>query len=96
MKTRKSTIVILLIVTTCILFFVGCLPGENPSVDSSYSSAGFFTGIWQGLISPFSLIASIFFDVSFYEVDNTGWWYNLGFLIGIGSLFFGLGASSNN
>lgn len=48
----------------------------------SKNPAGFFTGIWHGWIAPISLIVG-FFDPSIriYEVNNTGWWYDLGFYI---------------
>lgn len=47
--------------------------------------AGFFTGIWHGLLAPWSLIARWFFDgVQMYVFANTGWFYDLGFLIGVG------------
>ncbi len=54
---------------------------------------GFWWGALHGLIAPFSLIGS-FFDpsVRIYATPNTGWWYDLGFVIGVGALFGG-GAS---
>ncbi|MCL2371867.1 MAG: hypothetical protein FWC78_00505 [Defluviitaleaceae bacterium] len=66
----------------------GCVPGggayyyENP--------AGFFWGLWHGVIVIFTLIGSIFSDtVTIYEAYNTGFWYNLGFLMGAASPFGG-------
>lgn len=55
--------------------------------------AGFFEGVWHGIISLFTLIASIFSNnVRFYEVDNTGWGYDAGFLLGV-LLVYGGGGS---
>ncbi len=49
---------------------------------------GFFSGIWHGFILPFSLIFSIFSDdIAVYAYNNTGWWYDFGFIIGIGILY---------
>ncbi|MCK5258513.1 MAG: hypothetical protein KAJ69_03255, partial [Thermoplasmatales archaeon] len=41
-------------------------------------------GIWHGLIIVITFIISLFTnEVGLYEVSNTGWSYNLGFLIGL-------------
>jgi hypothetical protein len=46
--------------------------------------AGFWYGLWHGIISFISLIIHIFnSDVMVYEVNNTGGWYDFGFLLGI-------------
>jgi len=45
--------------------------------------AGFFSGIIHGVISPIMLVTAIFTDFTMYELNNSGWWYNLGFLLGI-------------
>jgi hypothetical protein len=44
---------------------------------------GFWYGLLHGLIAPFSLIGSIFYDIRIYAVPNSSWWYDLGFFIGI-------------
>ena len=45
--------------------------------------AGFWMGLWHGIISFITLVIGIFSDsVRVYEVDNTGGWYDFGFLIG--------------
>ncbi len=50
---------------------------------STYEPAGFFSGIWHGLLAPWSLIARWFMDsVVMYAIPNTGWFYDFGFLIG--------------
>lgn len=58
---------------------------------SSYEPAGFFSGIWHGLLAPWSLIARWFIDnLVMYAIPNTGWFYDFGFLVGIvGSLPIG-------
>ena len=71
-----------------LLLFSGCHPGnERYSLDAP---AGFWWGIWHGVIAFFTLIGSLFSDnVTIYESANTGFWYNLGFLFGVG--FFSSG-----
>jgi hypothetical protein len=44
---------------------------------------GFWFGVLHGAIAPFSLIASFFYDVRIYAFPNNGWWYDLGFFLGI-------------
>lgn len=44
---------------------------------------GFWHGLLHGIIAPFALIASLFTDVRIYAVPNSGWWYDLGFYLGI-------------
>jgi hypothetical protein len=52
-----------------------------------YKEAGFFTGIWHGLIIIFSIIGKIFgADIGIYAEHNTGFFYWFGFIIGLGGL----------
>jgi hypothetical protein len=44
--------------------------------------AGFWQGLWHGIISPVTFVVSLFnHDVGVYKVHNDGGWYNFGFLI---------------
>lgn len=53
--------------------------------------AGFWVGLWHGIIAPLMFLIGLFNeDVSMYETENNGRWYDFGFLIGIGA--FGGGA----
>jgi hypothetical protein len=52
--------------------------------------AGFFLGLWHGIISPVTFVISLFTDgVNIYEVHNNGNWYDFGFVLGAGILFGG-------
>jgi len=63
------------------------VPGADP--------AGFFAGLWHGIISPITFIVSLFHDgVAIYEVNNSGGWYDFGFLIGVGGSWGSAGAST--
>jgi len=72
------------------LILISCTAGPNELVkekDKDGDIAGFFMGFWHGLICIFTLIISIFTDkVNIYEVHNIGFWYDLGFLLGAGTL----------
>ncbi len=48
--------------------------------------AGFLGGLWHGMIAPITFIVSLFTsDVSIYETNNNGRWYEFGFMLGIGA-----------
>lgn len=67
------------------LFIVGCAAGD-PRFTAD-APAGFWVGLWHGMISWVTLVIGIFSDqVAVYEVHNRGGLYDLGFLLGIGCL----------
>lgn len=76
-----------------LLFTVSCAPGPNKLAkiaDAEGQVAGFWLGVWQGLIAPITFIISVFSDqVSLYEVHNSGGWYNFGFVLGAGLFLSG-------
>jgi len=50
--------------------------------------SGFFGGVWHGFVLPFSFIGSLFTDsISLYAVQNTGGWYDFGYVIGVVIMF---------
>ena len=57
------------------------------STDSPASSC---CGLWHGMIAFITLIIHIFdSSVMAYEVENTGGWYDFGFLIGVTCIWSG-------
>ncbi len=68
----------------------GSLAGPNPSAntpDEAGRVAGFWLGLWHGMIAPLTLIISLFNDkVHVYEVHNSGKGYLFGFLLGLGMM----------
>ena len=77
---------ILGILVGAILILAGCTAGPNENVnvsDEEGKVAGFWMGLWQGIIVPVTFIISLFTDnVNFYEVHNNGNWYDFGFVLG--------------
>ncbi|MBA7633916.1 hypothetical protein ES703_41487 [subsurface metagenome] len=72
-----------------LLLMASCAPGNERFVAGP---AGFWAGLWHGLICVVTFIISLFSDsVRMYEVNNTGGWYNFGFLLGA-AIFFGSSA----
>lgn len=76
-----------------VLFIICCLTACAPAGYTS-KEAGFFSGILHGIVFFFALIGKLFgADIGLYAEHNTGFFYWLGFIIGIGGL--GGGASSS-
>lgn len=68
---------------------------EHRRASESADAAGFWLGLWQGLISPITFLISLFNnDVNVYEVNNNGNWYNFGFMLGVAAVFSGPAGSS--
>ncbi len=94
MMKKKSCLLLLIVILA--LVFINCAPGNekwDPEINPG-NMAGFFAGVWHGAIIIITFIISLFTDdVGLYEINNTGWPYNLGFIIGlnisIGGMFSG-------
>jgi hypothetical protein len=75
------------------LVLAACAAGPNPEMGTPPADgevAGFFAGLWHGIISPITFLISLFTaDVNIYEVHNNGNWYDFGFVLGAGILFGG-------
>lgn len=54
---------------------------------STVSDVGFFHGLLHGVIALYSLLGDVLWDMSMYEHCQLSWWYDLGFVVGLG-LFF--------
>jgi len=78
-----------------IIVLSACSAGANPDVGTPAVDgdiAGFWIGLWHGIIAPVTFIISLFKDtVNVYEVHNSGNWYDFGFMFG---LTISLGGSS--
>ncbi|HVW72221.1 MAG TPA: hypothetical protein VHC39_01170 [Rhizomicrobium sp.] len=51
---------------------------------AAHAGPGFFHGVLHGLIAPFSLLASLILPVRIYAFPNSGFGYDLGFVLGFG------------
>ena len=63
------------------------VPGANSRYKLPYAEpAGFFSGLWHGMIAPIVFIVSLFAEgVRVYETNNKGRRYDFGFLLGVGA-----------
>ena len=68
------------------LVLAACAAGPNTvagTPDAGGDVAGFWLGLWHGVIAPITFIISLFADgVNVYDVHNNGGWYNFGFVLG--------------
>lgn len=100
MKNKRFIKTLLLVVVFIGVLGVFIVPNATEAFvqKHQYSEnnlAGLFSGIWHGLLAPYSLIARWFInDVLMYAIPNTGWFYDFGFLVGVaGSVPIGWGAA---
>jgi hypothetical protein len=80
-----------------LLTMASCAPSPNvqEGVATGGEIAGFWLGLWHGIIAPITFVISLFSDdINVYEIHNNGNWYNFGFVLGAGVLLGGGGAGS--
>lgn len=84
---------LVLLAALALVLLAGCAPGPNEMRGTAGDSgvvAGFWRGLWNGIISPVTFIISLFTPkVQMYDVHNNGGWYNFGFILGISIVFGG-------
>ena len=84
------------VMVAAVLVLAACAAGANTVAQANQpDAAGFWLGLWQGLISPITFLISLFNNhVNIYEVNNNGNWYNFGFMLGVAVIFSGPASSS--
>jgi len=79
MKNKKTAVMAGLILLALLL--AGCAADHEMYQEKP---AGFWAGLWHGLIVIVTFFISLFTDrVTIYEVNNSGNGYHLGFVLGI-------------
>lgn len=72
----------LIAISLVIILFSGCADVTPVQECVTTEPYGFFSGLWHGFIAPFSFIGSIISDdIAMYAVNNTGGWYDFGFVL---------------
>ena len=90
--SEKKKLVLIIGMVVILMFSMSCAPGN---VRFDEKPAGFWAGLWHGLICVITFIISLFTDsVEMYEVSNNGGWYNFGFLLGAAIALGGSGGTS--
>ena len=88
----KRNYLLMLVMFMFLALLASCAHPENldACVDVA-ESRGFLFGLIQGFIAPLTFIFSLFMDdVAIYAVNNSGGWYDFGFLLGIGGFSGGI------
>lgn len=85
--------ILLILLSFILMILAACTAGSNNLINIANSQgeiAGFWQGLWHGLIAIVTFIISLFNDnVTVYEVHNNGAWYNCGFIFGMMIIFGG-------
>ena len=81
--STKSGQVGCFLIVVLVVFVLGC--ATQPSIPKLFAGdpPGFFMALVHGLIAPFALAGSIFWDFRIYAFPNSGFSYDLGFLVGL-------------
>ncbi len=89
---------VLVCLAVLMVSLASCTPGPNElanSPDEAEKVAGFWQGLWHGLIVPITFVLSLFSrGIQIYEVHNNGAWYNFGYLLGLMTILGGGGRGS--
>ncbi|MEO0080769.1 MAG: hypothetical protein ABIL25_00545 [candidate division WOR-3 bacterium] len=75
--------VLVLLCLVMVLILTACCAAGDERWASTDNRAGFWAGLWHGLIIIVTFAVSLFTkDVGIYETNNVGWGYNIGFILG--------------
>lgn len=90
MKNTKIVLPLLLVLTMVLVS--SCAPKGYTSHEY-----GFFSGFIHGIVFPFALLGKLFgVETGLYAENNSGFFYWLGFVLGISGLGGGGRAASRN
>lgn len=81
---NKKRLIVAWVIGVFIFSFCSLLTTNAYAVVNCYREnyGGFWSGLWEGLISPIMVFLSIFWnDLCVYNSNNNGFMYNLGFFI---------------
>ena len=82
MKSNDFRMFTLLMFISFVLLISSCTAGNIQFTQDN--PTGFWYGLWHGIIALISLFIHIFNEnVVVYEINNTGGWYDFGFLSGV-------------
>jgi hypothetical protein len=83
-KMKKFIPLFVLIGVFLVAFAVYIIVNRLGMATVSAQPAGFWLGLWQGLIVILAFIVSWFdTSITIYQAGNNGFWYNLGYIFGL-------------
>jgi uncharacterized membrane protein HdeD (DUF308 family) len=78
-----------------VFILTGCAETIDLNICLPEKIYGFWWGLLHGFISLFTFIISLFRDdTAIYAVNNSGGWYDFGFILGV-SFFYGGGSKAS-
>ena len=85
-RRRARAVLAALVLVLTALALASCAATANPGASAGNPhAAGFWLGLWQGIIVPIAFVVSLFNDhVGISEVHNNGALYDFGYVLGIG------------
>lgn len=82
---KNKTFLLGLFGLTILLMASGCADVQEVHQCTTGYTYGFWSGLWHGSIAPLSFIGELFSDdISIYAVNNSGGWYDFGYVLGLG------------
>jgi len=78
---RKNILKISLLSLSLILLSACTFAGD--STPWITGTPGFLMGVWHGMVAPYTLIVRFFLEIKMYAIPNSGFGYDIGFLVGI-------------
>lgn len=89
LKTLIPCVIICLLLVSCAHVYE---PAKDCIQEHTY---GFWSGLWHGIIAPFSFLISLWNkSVTVWAVNNNGNWYTFGFLLGVGAFTSSVSSST--
>lgn len=90
-RSRRRWLPAMVLLLGALLVLGACAaPADDAARVAGVPLAGFWLGLWQGLILPITFLVSLFDrDVAIYDVHNVGAWYDFGYVLGVAVIFSG-------
>jgi hypothetical protein len=89
-----------LVVLGLITVFIGGAPGPDHLTLMAHATSmrpdNFWPGLWHGFTFPVNFVTGFFHGNGVYSLNNDGGWYNLGYLMGAGSMLGGATAAGSH
>jgi hypothetical protein len=74
---------ITLILAFGLLFLAVLASCASQPIPNAYDPPGFLFALFHGAVAPFALIGSLFTEIRIYAFPNSGFFYDLGYLLGL-------------
>jgi hypothetical protein len=91
---RRAWLAVMAVIGATLLLS-SCAADPNPAAGTGAEPAGFWLGLWHGIIFPVTFVISLFTEKGrVYEVANNRNWYDFGFFLGVAISLDGSGGGA--